>query len=84
MSEEIPATIRKDLDRACKLHDRAVSDYAKCAEFSELLSNVLLKLEDDGCFRTADKVMTLLLDCNPKEGSHCEKATSVGTKIKKL
>lgn len=84
MAEEISPKIRKELDRACKLHDRAVSDYAKCAEFSELLSNVLVELEDEGCYRTADKVMTLLLDCNPKEGSHCEKATAVGEKIKKI
>jgi hypothetical protein len=84
MAEEVSKEIRGDLDRARVLHDRAVSDYAKCAEFSELMSNVLLKLEDDGCYRTADKVMTVLLDCNPKEGAHCEKATLVGDRVRKL
>ena len=84
MSEQLPDEIRKDLDRARALHDRAVADYAKCTEFSKLLSDVLYRLEDDGYNRTADKVMTMLLDCNPKEGAHCDKSTLVAEKIKKL
>ena len=43
-----------------------------------------MELEERGLYGAADRVMTLLLDCNPKEGSHCEKATSVGTRVKKL
>ncbi len=84
MTEEIPDDIRKDLEKACALHKRAVSDYAQCTEFSKIMSDVLARLEDADCLRSADKVMTILLNCNPKEGSHCDKATQVGEKMKKF
>jgi hypothetical protein len=84
MTEILPDDIKRDLAKACALHQRAVSDYAQCEEFSRLMSNILARLEDAGCFGTADKVMTILLDCNPKIGAHCEKATLVGQITKKL
>ena len=84
MAEKISDDIKKDLEKACVLHQRAVSDYAKCVEFSKIMSDLLARLEDADCFRTADKVMTVLLDCNPKEGAHCDKATLVGERMKKF
>ncbi len=48
------------------------------------MSDLLARLEDAGCFKTADKVMIILLDCNPKIGAHCEKSTVVGQITKKL
>lgn len=84
MSEEIPEDIKKDLQRAKALHQRAASDYEKCVEFNKLMSDILARLEDARCFRTADRVMGILLDCNPKEGSSCDNAARVGDKIKKL
>ena len=84
MAETVPEDIQRDLAKACALHQRAVSDYAKCSEFSKLMSDLLGRLEDAGCYKTADKVMTVLLDCNPKIGAHCEKATIVGQITKKL
>lgn len=84
MAENIPDDIRKDLDRAFDLHQRASSDYAKCLEFNKIMSDLLGRLEDAGCYRMADRVMGILLDCNPREGSHCDKATLVGEKVKKL
>ena len=84
MNEKIPDDIKKELGKACALHQRAVSDYAKCVEFSKIMSDLLSRLEDADCFRAADKVMTVLLECNPKEGSHCEKATLVGGKMEKF
>ena len=83
MIEKLPDDISIDLAKACALHQRTVSDYEKCMEFSKLMSDLLARLEDAGCYRTADRVMTILLDCNPKEGAHCEKATLVGERIKK-
>lgn len=76
--------IIRDLQKACALHERATSDYQKCVEFSKLMSDLLARLEDAGCHRDADRVMTILLDCNPKEGCSCEKATIVGERMKKL
>lgn len=84
MVEEIPEDIKKDLAKACNLHLRASSDYAKCVEFSKLMSDLLARLEDAGCYRTADRVMTILLDCQPKDGAHCEKATLIGEKMKRF
>ncbi len=84
MSEQIPNDIIKDLTKARDLHQRAAADYAKCLEFNQTMSSVLARLEDAGCFRSADKVMTILLNCNPKEGTHCDNATLVSEKMKKL
>jgi hypothetical protein len=84
MSPDIPYDIKKDLERAHDLHQRATADYSKCMEFNKIMSDILARLEDAGCSRTADKVMTILMSCNPKEGAHCDNATLVGEKIKKL
>ena len=82
--ELLPDDIKSDLVKACTLHQRAVSDYAQCADFSKLMTDLLSRLEDAGCYKTADKVMTILLGCNPKIGAHCDKATTVGQVTKKL
>jgi len=84
MTEKIPHDIKKGLEEACRLHDRAVSDSEKCSEFSKTMSNLLARIEDAGSFRIADQIMTVLLNCNPKEGTHCDKATQVAEKMKKL
>ena len=84
MAEQIPEDIKKDLEKARVLHQRASSDYDQCVEFNKIMSNVLMRLEDSHCYRTADRVMGILLDCNPKEGSHCEKTNVVGDKMKKI
>lgn len=84
MTEIVPEDIKRDLVRACSLHQRATADYAKCEEFSRLMSNLLARLEDARCFATADKVMGVLLDCNPKIGAHCDKSTIVGQVTQKI
>lgn len=82
--DKIPADIKKDLENAATLHQRATSDYNKCVEFNKTMSNILARLEDAGCYRTADKVMTILLSCAPKEGSSCDKATIAGEQMQRL
>lgn len=82
--ESLPMDIKDDIEKADMLHQRATSDYAQCEEFSRLMSDILARLEDIGCFKTADKVMTILLDCNPKPGAHCDKSTVIGQVTKKL
>ena len=84
MAKELPDNIQKDLERACSLHQRATSDYEKCVEFNKLTSDLLGRLEDEGQYRLADRMMTILLDCNPKEGSSCEKASITGERVKKF
>jgi len=84
MTEILPDDIKKDLKNACALHEQSVSDYERCQEFSRLMSDLLARLEDAGCFQTADKVMSILLDCSPKAGAHCEKSTIVSQTAKKI
>lgn len=84
MSEVIPEDIRNDLEKACNLHQRASADYQKCLEFNKLMSNILGRLEDADCNRAAGKVMSILLDCNPREGAHCEKSAMISEKMKKI
>ncbi len=87
MSYNIPEDIQKDLLKATSLHERTSSDYSKCVEFSALMSNILARLEDAGCDecdRVANTVMGILLDCNPKEGSHCDNSTRVRDRMVKI
>ena len=84
MPKELPEDIQKDLGKAFSLHQRATSDYEKCIEFNRLMSDLLARLEDAGHYRMADRVMTILLDCNPKEGSSCDKASITGERVKKF
>jgi len=84
MAETIPPDIKKDLEKAASLHQRASSDYEKCVEFNKLMSDVLGRLEDAHCYKTADRVMGILIDCNPKQGAQCEKAARIGDKMKKF
>jgi len=84
MDEKLPDEIRMALTEACRLHERASSDAAQCQEFNKRMSRLLIDLEDAGCFRVADKVMTVLLHCLPKDGAHCDKAKIVAEKMKKF
>lgn len=84
MAEIIPPDIKKDLEKAILLHQRASADHQKCQEFNKLMSELLSRLEDAGCNKTADKVMGILLDCNPKAGASCDKTTIITEKMKKF
>ena len=77
MAEKLPPEFIKELEFVSKLHEQAVCNKEKCREFSETLSNLLVGLEDMKYYRTADRLMSILINCSPKEASHCEKATLV-------
>lgn len=84
MIKKLPNDIKKDLEDACALHQRTVSDYTQCLEFNRRMADILVKLEDSDCLTVADRVMTILVNCNPKEGAHCDKSMMVGEKMKKF
>ncbi len=84
MVDIIPEEIVKDLQSVCQLHQQAVCNYEKCKEFSESLSGLLVRLEDMKYYRMADRAMSILLNCKPKEASHCEKANLVGEMMKEI
>ncbi len=84
MVENIPEDIVKDFQFVCHLHEQAVCDHDKCREFSEYLSELLIRFEDMEFYRLADRIMSILLNCKPKDASHCEKANLVGAMLKEI
>jgi hypothetical protein len=84
MVEKLPSEFIKELEHVSRLHEQAVCDHEKCREFSENLSNLLVRLEDLKYYRAADRLMSILINCSPKEASHCEKATLVGEMMKEI
>ncbi|WP_292390676.1 hypothetical protein [Methanosarcina sp. UBA5] len=84
MVENIPSEIVKDLQSACQLHEQAICNHDKCREFSESLSDLLVRFEDMKFYRIADRLMSILLNCKPKGASHCEKANLVGEMMKEI
>ncbi len=84
MNKIVENTISQDLEMACSLHQRATSDYKQCQEFNKLMSKLLARFEEKKDYDMADKVMAILLDCNPKAGAHCEKSSSVAKRITRL
>ena len=84
MTEKLPYEVIKELECVSRLHEQAVCNYDKCREFSESLSGLLVRLEDMKFYRTADRLMGILINCSPKEASHCEKSTIVGAMMKEI
>jgi hypothetical protein len=84
VDKNLPNDIVKNLQSVSQLHEQAVCNYDKCKEFSGRLSELLIRLEDMKYYRTADRLMSILLNCKPKEASHCEKATLVNTMMKEI
>ncbi|MGA9097678.1 MAG: hypothetical protein WB392_01965 [Methanotrichaceae archaeon] len=66
--------INKEIEQLCKLHDEAIANYEKCREFANRMSLFLSEMEDLGCQSMANRTMDVLVNCNPKVASHCEKA----------
>lgn len=81
---DLPDEIQADIEKARALHARAASDFSKCVEFNKLMSDLLTRLEDGGYSKPAGRVMSILLDCNPKEGSSCDKSSRVEDRVRKL
>jgi hypothetical protein len=84
VDKNLPSDIIKTLQSISQLHEQAVCNHDKCREFSDNLSEFLVRLEDMKFYRTADKLMSVLLNCKPKEASHCEKANLVGEMMKAI
>lgn len=57
------------------MHDEAIANCEKCREFANRMSLFLSELEDMGCQSIANMAMDVLLFCNPKVASHCDKAS---------
>ena len=84
VDKNLPSDIINNLQFISQLHEQAVCNHDKCREFSDILSDLLVRLEDMKFYRTADRLMSVLLNCKPKEASHCEKANLVGEMMKEI
>jgi hypothetical protein len=84
VNKNLPIDIINNLQSISQLHEQAVCNHDKCREFSDNLSEFLVRLEDMKFYRTADRLMSVLLNCKPKEASHCEKANLVGGMMKEI
>ena len=80
----IPKEIVKDLQHLCQLYGQAVCNRDKCREFSEILSELLLRLENMKFCKPADRLMSILMNWKPKEASHCEKTNTVESMMKEV
>ena len=64
--------ILKELDELCELHEKGAADPGKCREFNSRVSLFLNRLEEQGAYDIADRVMDLLAGCSPKDFSPCD------------
>lgn len=74
MNKQNWADVDQEIERLCKLHDEAVANSELCREFANQMSLFLSELEDQNCQSIANMAMDILLLCNPKVASHCDKA----------
>jgi hypothetical protein len=82
IEKNIPSEVIQELHSISLLHEQAVNNHDRCREFSEKLSDFIIRLEDLKLYRLVDKLMSILINCKPKEASHCEKANLVGEMMK--
>ena len=74
MDKQNWAETNQEIEQLCKLHDKAIANAEKCREFANRMSLFLSDLEDLKCQSMANMAMDILLLCNPKVASHCDKA----------
>ncbi|OPY56583.1 MAG: hypothetical protein A4E49_00203 [Methanosaeta sp. PtaU1.Bin112] len=63
------AEILQEIEALCSLHDK-ISRSSECRDFNRRAAFLLQILEDTDCENLADRVMSLLAYCNPKDLSH--------------
>ena len=64
--------LKNEISALRRLHGDAICDAEKCRDFNRRMSDLLMRLEDAGEDRLADRVMDALAVCSPKTGSHCD------------
>jgi hypothetical protein len=65
------AEILKEIEALCSMHEK-ISQASECREFNRRVALLLQRLEDAGWSRLADRAMSLLAACNPKDLSQCD------------
>ncbi|UEC42834.1 MAG: hypothetical protein METHAR1v1_900003 [Methanothrix sp.] len=76
--------IDREVSALRQLHGDAICDAEKCRDFNRRMSDLLMKLEDAGEDRLADRVMEALAVCSPKTGSHCDNSERMKGMLERL
>ncbi len=74
----------REIEELCDLHGDAICNFRKCREFNNRLSGFLVRLEEMGYSRIADRVMDALGCCSPRIASHCENARVVKSILERM
>ena len=82
IENDILRDILKDLHYICQLHEQAIYNHDKCREFSEILSELLIRLEDMKFYQPTYILTNIPINCKPTEALHCEKATVIESMIR--
>jgi 16S rRNA G1207 methylase RsmC len=75
--------ILQEIEALCTMHER-ITQSSECREFNRRSALLLQRLEDEGCFRLADRAMDLLASCNPKDLSQCDSVQRARDILEKL
>lgn len=81
--EQEAREILQEIEALFIMH-QGISQSSECREFSGRCALLLQRLEDAGHFRLADRVMDLLVCCNPKDLSQCDKVRQAGNALERL
>jgi len=76
--------ILKEAEDLCRIHGEGIDDFERCREFNNRMSTFLMRLEDMECNVMANRMMDVLLTCNPKTGAHCENSKMVGAMLERM
>ena len=84
IQDELERTeILQEIEALYTMH-QGISQSSECREFSGRCALLLQKLEDAGFSRLADRAMDLLVSCNPKDFSQCDKVRQAGNALDRL
>jgi hypothetical protein len=75
--------ILHEIEALCIMHEK-ITQSSECREFSGRCALLLQRLEDGGFSRLADRAMDLLVSCNPKDLSQCDKVRQASNALERL
>jgi hypothetical protein len=81
--EQEAREILQEIEALYSMH-QGISRSSECREFSGRCALLLQRLEDAGLSRLADRAMDLLVSCNPKDLSQCDKVRQASNALERL
>jgi len=77
------AEILQEIEALCLMHG-TIGPSLECRDFNHRAALLLQRLEDAGYSRLADRAMSLLAACNPKDLSQCDKVRQASNALERL